>query len=57
MTGFSITVNGRNRKVRTNPRPSDSEIDRVMSNPAYRCGAYVRVRRAIQRAAAEGGWA
>jgi len=35
-----------------NPRPSDAEIDRVMTN-ICRCGTYQRVRRAIHAAAAQ----
>ena len=32
------------------PRPSDSDIDREISN-ICRCGTYVRIRKAIHRAA------
>ena len=35
-----------------NPRPSDAEIDRVMTN-ICRCGTYQRVRHAIHAAAAQ----
>jgi aerobic-type carbon monoxide dehydrogenase small subunit (CoxS/CutS family) len=33
------------------PHPSDSEIDTAMSGNLCRCGTYVRIRRAIHRAA------
>ena len=33
-----------------NPRPSDGEIDRAMTN-ICRCGAYFRIRKAIRQAA------
>lgn len=33
------------------PRPSDAEIDSVMSANLCRCGTYPRIRRAIRRAA------
>jgi aerobic-type carbon monoxide dehydrogenase small subunit (CoxS/CutS family) len=41
-----------------NPKPSDADIDNVMSGNICRCGTYQRIRRAIHRAAemmAEGG--
>jgi isoquinoline 1-oxidoreductase alpha subunit len=34
------------------PNPSDADIDAVMSGNLCRCGTYVRIRRAIHRAAA-----
>ena len=34
------------------PDPSDADIDAVMSGNLCRCGTYVRIRRAIHRAAA-----
>ena len=34
------------------PRPSDAQIDDVMSHVLCRCGSYPRIRRAIHRAAA-----
>ncbi len=36
------------------PRPSDADIDAVMSGNICRCGTYQRIRRAIHRAAAGG---
>jgi isoquinoline 1-oxidoreductase alpha subunit len=36
------------------PKPTDSEIDNVMSGNICRCGTYPRVRAAIKRAAAGG---
>ena len=35
------------------PRPTDADIDRVMSENLCRCGTYQRIRRAIHRAAGE----
>ena len=37
-----------------NPRPSDEEIDEALSDHLCRCGTYLRIRRAVHRAA-EGG--
>ena len=37
------------------PRPSDDEITKAMEDMLCRCGTYSRIRRAIRRAAAEGG--
>src|SRR5262245_49063615 len=34
-----------------NPKPSDAEIDQAMSGNLCRCGTYLRIRRAIHRAA------
>ncbi len=36
-----------------NPEPTADDIDRAMSGNLCRCGTYQRIRRAIQRAAAE----
>src|SRR3984893_15619736 len=36
-----------------NNNPSDEDIDRALSGNICRCGTYVRIRRAIHRAAAE----
>ncbi len=36
-----------------NTSPSDDDIDHAMSGNICRCGTYVRIRRAIHRAAAE----
>jgi isoquinoline 1-oxidoreductase alpha subunit len=33
------------------PRPDDSDIDAAMAGNICRCGTYVRIRRAIKRAA------
>ena len=38
-----------------NPKPSDADIDRVMSGNLCRCGTYQRIRRAIHFAAGEVG--
>jgi isoquinoline 1-oxidoreductase alpha subunit len=37
--------------LRTNPSPSDEDINNAMSGVLCRCGTYVRIRRAIRRAA------
>jgi aerobic-type carbon monoxide dehydrogenase small subunit (CoxS/CutS family) len=37
------------------PNPTDDEIDEAMSGNLCRCGTYQRIRRAIHRAAQEGG--
>ena len=34
-----------------NPRPTDADIDRVLGRHICRCGTYVRIRRAVHRAA------
>jgi isoquinoline 1-oxidoreductase alpha subunit len=34
-----------------NPKPSDADIDAGMSGNICRCGAYLRIRAAIKRAA------
>lgn len=36
------------------PKPTDQDIDRAMNGILCRCGTYVRVRKAIHRAAREG---
>ena len=38
----------------TNPRPTDADIDTAMSGNLCRCGTYVRIRKAIHRAAEAG---
>jgi aerobic-type carbon monoxide dehydrogenase small subunit (CoxS/CutS family) len=38
-----------------NPAPTDDDIDAAMSGNLCRCGTYPRIRRAIHRAAEEGG--
>jgi isoquinoline 1-oxidoreductase subunit alpha len=37
------------------PRPSDDEIDAALSEHLCRCGTYLRIRRAVHRAAEGGG--
>lgn len=37
-----------------NPSPTDAEIDEAFDNHLCRCGTYLRIRRAIKRAAAGG---
>jgi aerobic-type carbon monoxide dehydrogenase small subunit (CoxS/CutS family) len=37
--------------LRSNPRPTDADIDAAMSGNLCRCGTYARIRRAIHRAA------
>jgi aerobic-type carbon monoxide dehydrogenase small subunit (CoxS/CutS family) len=43
--------------LRARPKPTDEDIDAVMSANLCRCGAYQRIRRAIHRAAGSGGGA
>jgi aerobic-type carbon monoxide dehydrogenase small subunit (CoxS/CutS family) len=38
-----------------NPHPSDTQINEAMAGNLCRCGTYVRIRRAIHRAAEGGG--
>jgi isoquinoline 1-oxidoreductase subunit alpha len=38
--------------LRTNPAPTDAQIDDALSGNICRCGTYVRIRKAIHRAAA-----
>ena len=40
--------------LEANPQPSQAEIDEAFSDNLCRCGTYLRIRRAIQRAAAGG---
>ena len=37
--------------LRTNPHPSDADIDAAMQGNLCRCGTYQRIRRAVKRAA------
>ena len=39
--------------LKRTPKPSDADIDEVMSENLCRCGTYQRIRRAIHRAAGE----
>jgi isoquinoline 1-oxidoreductase alpha subunit len=41
--------------LRSNPNPTDTDIDAAMSGNICRCGTYPRIRAAIKRAAAAGG--
>jgi isoquinoline 1-oxidoreductase alpha subunit len=43
--------------LRTNPNPSDAEIDAAMSGNLCRCATYTRIRRAIKSAASSTGTA
>ena len=38
-----------------NPDPTDEDIDAAMAGVLCRCGTYPRIRKAIRRAASEGG--
>jgi isoquinoline 1-oxidoreductase alpha subunit len=38
--------------LKKRPNPTDQEIDAVLSSNICRCGTYVRIRRAVKRAAA-----
>ena len=40
--------------LKRNPKPTDADIDEAMSGNICRCGTYVRIRAAIQRAARQG---
>jgi isoquinoline 1-oxidoreductase subunit alpha len=37
--------------LKTNPAPSDADIDAALSGNICRCGTYVRIRKAVHRAA------
>ncbi|MFW6192428.1 MAG: (2Fe-2S)-binding protein [Gemmatimonadota bacterium] len=41
--------------LESNASPSDGDIDQAMSGNLCRCGTYVRIRRAVKRAAGEEG--
>ena len=41
--------------LKKHPHPTDAEIDESMGNNLCRCGTYQRIRKAIHRAATEGG--
>jgi aerobic-type carbon monoxide dehydrogenase small subunit (CoxS/CutS family) len=41
--------------IHQKPDPTDADIDAVMSDSVCRCGTYLRMRRAIRRAAREAG--
>jgi isoquinoline 1-oxidoreductase subunit alpha len=41
--------------LRSNPNPTDADIDAAMSGNICRCGTYPRIRAAIKRAAASAG--
>ena len=41
--------------LKSNPRPSDEEIDSAMAGNVCRCGTYLRIRSAVKRAAKEMG--
>ena len=41
--------------LQKNPSPTDDDIDTAMGDILCRCGTYQRIRRAIHRAAREGG--
>jgi len=40
--------------LRSNPHPTDEDIDRAMAGNLCRCGTYVRIRAAIKSAAGGG---
>ena len=40
--------------LKSNPNPSDEEIEGAMNGNICRCGTYVRIKKAIQMAAASG---
>ena len=37
--------------LKRNPKPNDSDIDAAMQGNICRCGTYVRIRKAVHRAA------
>jgi isoquinoline 1-oxidoreductase subunit alpha len=39
--------------LKSNPKPTDSDIDAAMAGNVCRCGTYVRIRKAIHSAAAQ----
>lgn len=39
--------------LRTNPNPSDDEIDEAMASNICRCGTYIRIRNAVKTAAGQ----
>jgi isoquinoline 1-oxidoreductase alpha subunit len=41
--------------LKHNPTPSDEQVNQAMAGVLCRCGTYQRIKRAIQRVAAEGG--
>jgi aerobic-type carbon monoxide dehydrogenase small subunit (CoxS/CutS family) len=41
--------------LKKHPKPTDADIDAAMSDILCRCGTYQRIRKAIHRAATEGG--
>jgi isoquinoline 1-oxidoreductase alpha subunit len=41
--------------LKKNPSPTDEQINEAMHDVLCRCGTYQRIRRAIHRAAAQGG--
>ena len=41
--------------LKTNPRPTDADIDDAMSGNICRCGTYTRIRAAIRLAVSRGG--
>jgi len=41
--------------LKNKPKPTDAEIDQVMTGNICRCGTYTRIRTAIKQAAAQGG--
>jgi isoquinoline 1-oxidoreductase alpha subunit len=43
--------------LKRTPRPTDADIDTVMSGNICRCGTYTRIRAAIKKAANHGGGA
>lgn len=41
--------------LRSNPKPTDEDIDTYMAGNICRCGTYIRIRKAIHLAAQKGG--
>lgn len=56
MSSIELQIDGERHTVETallseHPHPTDDGIDRAMRGNLCRCGTYVRIRRAIHRAA------
>jgi isoquinoline 1-oxidoreductase alpha subunit len=41
--------------LKSNPKPTDADIDAAMAGNLCRCGTYIRIRKAIHAAAAKAG--
>lgn len=48
-------IMGATALLKSNPDPTDEEIDTAMAGNICRCGTYLRIRKAIKQAAAKAG--